>query len=109
MSLSLALYAPPPGFVEQRTQATKNDKGATNGTAYGNMLTLFDAKRGVSGVTNNIIVISGYCNSVLRRRQYFCWAIGLERSAHPESARGLSNIEDLYGHFESACFFQKGH
>lgn len=77
MCHSPAVYGPSPGSVQQRAQATEDNKGATDGTTYGSMSALFEARRGVLNVTNDVVVISGHCNPALNRRQYFCWVIGL--------------------------------
>lgn len=65
MSLSFAVDSSPPGFIQQYTQATKNAKGATNSTTCGLKSAVFDARRKVWNITNNVVVVSGYCNSAL--------------------------------------------
>lgn len=64
MSLSSAVDSSPPGFIQQCTQATKNDKGATNSTTCGLMSNVFDARE-VWNITNNVIMVTGYRNSAL--------------------------------------------
>lgn len=65
MSLSFAVYSPPPGSIQQRTQPPEKDKGAADSTTYGFMSALFDARWQVWSVTNDIVVISCHCNSAL--------------------------------------------
>ncbi len=48
MPLSFAVDSSSPGFIQQYTQATENDKGATNSTTCGLMSAVFDARREVS-------------------------------------------------------------
>ena len=106
MSLSLAIDSSPPWFVQQYTQTTKNDKGATYSTACGRMSAV-SLRKGVWDTTNDVVVVSGYRNSALRVDVNTTAEQSRLGVSHPEFTRGLSNVKNLDHGFGLSIVIEK--